>query len=54
MTGNYNEHTHALGYKDVYLVPNYSELESRSHADTSVKIKGFKFALPIMPSCSKA
>lgn len=54
MTGNYNEYTHALGYKDVYLVPNYSELMSRSHADTSVKIKDFKFSLPIMPSNMKS
>lgn len=54
MTGNYNEHTHALGYKDVYLVPNYSELESRSKADTSVKIKDYRFSLPIMPSNMKS
>jgi len=54
MTGNYNEYTHALGYKDIYLVPNYSELASRSHADTSVRIKGFKFTLPIMPSNMKS
>lgn len=54
MTANYNEYSHALGYKDVYLVPNYSELESRSQADTSVKIKGFKFTLPIMPSNMKS
>jgi GMP reductase len=54
MTANYNEYTYALGYKDVYLVPNYSELESRSHADTTVKIKDFKFTLPIMPSNMKS
>lgn len=51
---NYNEYTHALGFKDVYLVPNYSELESRSLADTSVTIKDFKFTLPIMPSNMKS
>ena len=50
MTGNYNEHTHALNYKDVYLVPNYSELSSRTQADTSLRIKDFRFILPIMPS----
>lgn len=54
MTPDYNEYTHALGYKDVYLVPNYSELESRTLADTSVKIKDFKFTLPVMPSNMKA
>ena len=50
MTPNYNEYTHALAYKDVYLVPNYSEIKSRTLADTSVKIKDFKFTLPVMPS----
>ena len=54
MTGKYNEYTHALNYKDIYLVPNYSELISRSDADTSVKIKDFKFTLPIMPSNMKS
>ncbi|NBW33500.1 MAG: GMP reductase [Cytophagia bacterium] len=54
MTANYNEYTYALGYKDVYLVPNYSELESRANADTSVKIKDFRFSLPIMPSNMKS
>lgn len=50
MTTEYNEYTHALGYKDIYLVPNYSDLESRALADTTVKIKDFKFSLPVMPS----
>lgn len=54
MTPNYNEYTHALGYKDVYLVPNYSELESRTLVDTTIKIKDFKFNLPVMPSNMKA
>lgn len=54
MTLNYNEYTHALGYKDVYLVPNYSELESRALVDTSVRIKDFKFTLPVMPSNMKS
>ena len=53
MTGNYNERTHALNYKDVYLVPNFSELMSRTQADTSLKIKDFRFTLPIMPSNMK-
>lgn len=54
MTGIYHEYTHSLGFKDVYLVPNYSELESRTQADTSVKIRDFKFSLPIMPSNMKS
>jgi GMP reductase len=54
MVGNYNEHTHALNYRDVYLVPNFSELKSRTEADTSVKIRDFKFTLPVMPSNMKA
>lgn len=54
MQSNYNTYTPALGYKDVYLVPNYSELKSRSAADTSIKIKNFKFTLPIMPSNMKS
>lgn len=54
MTSNYNEHTYALGYKDIYLIPNYSELMSRAAADTTVKIKDFKFSLPIMPSNMRA
>ena len=54
MVGNYNEYTHALNYRDVYLVPNFSELKSRTEADTSVKIRDFKFTLPVMPSNMKA
>jgi len=30
--------THSLDYSDVYLTPAYSELESRSHVDLSVKL----------------
>ena len=28
----------SLDYSDVYLTPSYSELESRSHVDLSVKL----------------
>ena len=28
----------SLNYDNVYLVPSYSELESRSHVDLSVKL----------------
>lgn len=45
-----NDRLEALNYKDVYLVPNYSELNSRTEADTSVKIKNFTFDLPIIPA----
>jgi len=40
----------ALNYDDVYLIPNYSELESRSQADTTVTLGYRNFKLPIMPS----
>lgn len=40
----------ALNYDDIYLVPRYSELQSRSLADTSVELGNKKFKLPIMPS----
>lgn len=40
----------ALSYDDVYLVPNYSELESRSQASTSVTFGNNTFNLPIIPS----
>jgi GMP reductase len=39
-----------LTYDDILLVPNYSELETRSGADTSVELCGRKFKLPIMPA----
>jgi GMP reductase len=39
-----------LSYDDVLLVPNYSELESRSLADTSVNLCGFNFKLPVVPA----
>lgn len=40
----------ALSYDDVYLVPNYSELESRSKADTTIELGKFRFKLPVVPS----
>lgn len=39
-----------LFYDDVCLVPRYSELASRSDADTSVEFLGKKFNLPIIPA----
>lgn len=35
----------ALSYQDILLVPKYSELVSRSLADTSVSFLGRKFNL---------
>lgn len=40
----------SLYYDDVYLVPQYSELSSRSEANTKVKFGNKKFNLPIIPS----
>lgn len=40
----------SLNYKDIHLIPNYSELKSRSEADTSVTLGKFTFELPIVPS----
>lgn len=40
----------SLNYKDIHLVPSYSELKSRSEADTSVTLGKYKFKLPIVPS----
>ena len=39
-----------LSYDDVCLRPKYSELESRSDADTSVKFLGRKWVLPVIPA----
>ena len=39
-----------LKYSDIDLIPNYSELYSRSDADTSVDFLGTKFMLPIAPA----
>jgi len=43
-----------LYYKDVYLIPKYSELSSRSKADTSVIFGNKKFKLPVTPSNMKS
>jgi GMP reductase len=40
----------ALYYDDIYLVPKYSELNSRSEADTTIQFGRHKFQLPIIPS----
>lgn len=40
----------SLNYKDVHLIPNYSDLKSRSEADTSVKLGSFTFKLPVVPA----
>jgi len=43
----------ALDYDDIYLVPKYSELLSRSKADTNIFLGKFDFKLPIVPSNMK-
>jgi GMP reductase len=40
----------ALEYSDISLIPNYSELATRSYADTSVEFGGRRFALPVIPA----
>jgi GMP reductase len=40
----------SLNYKDVHLVPNYSELRSRGQADTFVDFGKFTFKLPLVPA----
>jgi GMP reductase len=45
--------TCALNYNDVYLVPKYSELETRKQADTSIQLGKHKFKLPVVPSNMK-
>jgi GMP reductase len=40
----------SLYYDDVYLVPKYSQLNSRKEADTSIIFGRNKFQLPIIPS----
>jgi GMP reductase len=44
---------HALHYKDVVLIPNYSTLSSRTEADTSVVLGGHIFKTPVLPSNMK-
>ena len=43
-----------LKYSDIDLIPNYSELYSRSDADTSVDFLGAKFMLPVVPANMKS
>lgn len=41
----------ALTFDDLTLVPQYSEIESRSEVDVSVTVnKGFKFSSPLIPA----
>lgn len=40
----------ALSYQDIYLVPAYSELHTRGHADLSVEFLGRKLRAPWVPS----
>ena len=44
----------ALKYSDICLEPRYSELETRSEADTSVSLGDFKFKNPIIPANMRA
>jgi GMP reductase len=44
----------ALYYDEIYLIPKYSELSSRSEAETIVKLGENTFKLPIVPSNMKA
>jgi len=43
----------ALHYKDVVLVPSYSDLDSRSLANTTTELAGFEFNVPVVPSNMK-
>jgi GMP reductase len=40
----------SLNYKDIHLIPNYSELKSRTEADTFVELGEFAFRLPVVPA----
>lgn len=40
----------SLTYDNINLIPRYSELESRSLADTSVDLCGWKFKVPVCPA----
>ena len=44
----------SLYYKDVYLIPKYSTLESRSQANTQILFGKTLFDLPVMPSNMKS
>ena len=43
-------HSRALSYDDVTLIPQYSEIESREHPDTTVTLGGLKLSAPIISS----
>ena len=43
----------SLTYEDVYLVPKYSELETRQDADTNITLGEHTFRLPVLPSNMK-
>lgn len=40
----------SLNYKDIHLIPNYSDLKSRALADTFVDFGKFTFKLPLVPA----
>lgn len=40
----------SLNYSNVYLIPKYSELRTRTDADVSTEFLGRKFKLPIVPA----
>jgi GMP reductase len=44
----------ALKYSDICLEPRYSELETRSKADTTVSLGSFTFKLPVIPANMRA
>ena len=37
-------------YEDIQLIPNKCVINSRSEADTSVKLGNFTFKLPVVPA----
>jgi GMP reductase len=40
----------SLNYKDIHLIPNYSELKSRALADVFIDFGKFTFKLPVVPA----
>jgi len=44
----------SLKYSDIALIPNYSEVHSRSDCDPSISLYGKKFLLPIIPANMKS
>jgi GMP reductase len=39
-----------LSYKDVVLLPNYSEIKSRNDVNTSIDFLGYTFKVPVVPA----